>query len=230
MAMDHDLMQASVAAYAMNALEAGEREEVRRHLLTCEPCRIDLESFEQTISWLGLLTDPVQLPASFTEGVLARRVDPNRNAPREAAPRNRLRMALLAAAMVGLVAVTTVAVVSLRDSRAELSRQRVLVEALVGDDQIELAGPGPASARIVPTDGGAIFLATGLPALGENVVYQLWIKDGDVITSGGTFETSEGSALVRIERTFGDFTGALVTIEPPGGSRQPTTAPVVDSI
>ncbi len=225
--MDHDFMQALVAAYAIDALEPDEREEVRQHLDTCERCRSDLEGFEQTASWLSLVTEPLPLPGGFTERVLAKRPDPVRTL----GARRRMRGAFLAAAVVALLAVATWSTLSSFESRDDLRAQREVIEALVrGDEQIELSGSGDAVGRVIPTEDGALFVATGLSPVGEGLVYQLWIKDGDVITSGGTFESSRGVAVVRIERRFGDFSGALVTTEPEGGSSQPTSAAVVDSV
>lgn len=225
--MDHDFMQALVAAYSIDALEPDEREEVRQHLHACERCRSDLEGFEQTASWLSLVTEPLPLPGGFTERVLAKRPDPIRTL----GARRHTRGAFLAAAVVALLAVATWSTLTSFESRDDLRAQREVIEALVrGDDHIELSGAGEATGRVVPTEDGALFVATGLPPVGEGLVYQLWIKDGKVITSGGTFEFSQGTALVTIERRFGDFSGALVTVEPAGGSRQPTSPPVVDSV
>ena len=232
MDMAHDLMQALVAAYAMDALEPDERDEVRQHLKTCERCRTDLEGFEQTVAWLSLATPPTPVPLGFAERILTRRAGaPERASSAAKAPRHRIRTALVAAAFVALAAFATWSGLGLEGSRDELRVQRDVIGALLRDeDKIELEGPSEASAQIVPTEEGSLFVATGLPPVAENAVYQLWVKEGEVITSAGTFEVLNGLAIVRIERRFGDFSGALVTTEPPGGSRQPTSVAVLDSL
>ncbi len=223
-------MQILVAAYALDALEPEEREEVWQHLSGCERCRADLEAFERTIAWLSLATPPAPLPVGFTDRVLSKSSAPQ-HPPAKGARRQRLRTALVAAAFFALAAVAAWSILDADGSSERDRRQREVIAALLrGEDAIELDGPSTASARVVPLADGSLFVAHGLPRVAEGAVYQLWLKDGDVITSAGTFEVSDGLAIVRIERPFGDFSGALVTTEPPEGSSQPTSVAVLDSL
>ncbi|MEX1078054.1 MAG: anti-sigma factor [Homoserinimonas sp.] len=67
-----------------------------------------------------------------------------------------------------------------------------------------------------------------LPDLPENRVYQLWYIDGGGATPAGTFEPAgRGKTLRVLDGTMsaGDTIG--ITVEPEGGSQQPTTDPVV---
>ncbi len=70
-----------------------------------------------------------------------------------------------------------------------------------------------------------------LPPLGESRQYQLWlIRDGQ-ITSGAVFSTDEesyGGTRIEIGKSLLEYSAVDVTIEPVGGSLQPTGEPVLD--
>ncbi len=63
-----------VAAYALDALDEDEREDVREHLEQCETCREDLRSFRETVAALAA-TAAEAPPARMREAVLARARD-----------------------------------------------------------------------------------------------------------------------------------------------------------
>ncbi|MGN6524473.1 MAG: anti-sigma factor, partial [Actinomycetes bacterium] len=88
----------------------------------------------------------------------------------------------------------------------------------------DVTGGGQAS--VIAANGEAVVLASDLAGLASDKTYQLWvIRDGQA-RSVGLLGTGSGmtSTLVRDVRS-GDAVG--VTVEPAGGSRQPTTTPVV---
>ena len=71
----------------------------------------------------------------------------------------------------------------------------------------------------------------GLPKLGDGQVYQLWYlggKGGETATSAGVMQTDASGTVTfnatGVPRTFQTF---AVSVEPAGGSQQPTTAPIL---
>ena len=78
-------------------------------------------------------------------------------------------------------------------------------------------------------DDGAL-VVDGLPPLGESQEYQLWlIRDGQR-TSGAVFSTDEksyGGTRIRAPRSLLDYSAVGITIEPAGGSSQPTGVQVL---
>ncbi|MBC7443034.1 MAG: anti-sigma factor [Ramlibacter sp.] len=71
-------------------------------------------------------------------------------------------------------------------------------------------------------------LVDDLPSLPSDKDYQLWYIGGDGAVSAGTFDSSGTGTVWRVldgTLTAGDTIG--VTVEPRGGSRQPTTDPIV---
>jgi anti-sigma-K factor RskA len=79
-------------------------------------------------------------------------------------------------------------------------------------------------------DNGAL-VVDGLPQLDKSQQYQLWlIRDGQRI-SGAIFSTDErnyGGTRIRAPRSLLDYSAVGITIEPAGGSPQPTGHKVLD--
>ena len=78
------------------------------------------------------------------------------------------------------------------------------------------------------TLGLSAVLVDDLPALPSDQDYQLWYINGDGPASAGTFDsTGDGTAWRVLDGTMhaGDQVG--ITVEPSGGSDQPTTTPIV---
>ncbi|PJT50025.1 anti-sigma factor, partial [Streptomyces albidoflavus] len=74
----------------------------------------------------------------------------------------------------------------------------------------------------------AVLLAADMPAPPEGKVYQLWFDDGGTMRSAGLMPPSRGDGVeaVRLEGGVGEASGVGITVEPPGGSEQPTSDPV----
>ena len=76
--------------------------------------------------------------------------------------------------------------------------------------------------------GRSAIVLDGMPALAEGKTYELWYISGSIATPAGTFVPSGSSKEVQILKgtmSAGDTVG--ITVEPAGGSKQPTTKPVV---
>jgi hypothetical protein len=76
--------------------------------------------------------------------------------------------------------------------------------------------------------GQSALLVEDLPALPKDEAYQLWYINGEGVASAGTFTSSGSGTVWRVldgTMKAGDTVG--VTVEPAGGSKQPTTKPIV---
>ncbi|SIN95585.1 anti-sigma factor [Agromyces cerinus] len=67
----------------------------------------------------------------------------------------------------------------------------------------------------------------GLPDVGESSTYELWYIDDAGAQSAGTFDVAEGETWRVLEGDFAPGVAVGVTVEPAGGSPQPTTEPIV---
>jgi anti-sigma-K factor RskA len=93
---------------------------------------------------------------------------------------------------------------------------------LAAPDARQLDGGGVARVIVSPSRGQAVFVGQQLPKTDQEHVLQLWVIDGGA-RSVGVIHGSQ--ALLASGIQPGAKLG--VTVEPLGGSKQPTTAPVM---
>lgn len=151
-------------------------------------------------------------------------------APRGPA-RRRSRVPLwIAAAAVATIGIAAPAVLAVqqagRAERAEL-QLAMFADALGEPGAVVIAGEleGGGEAVAVLTEESAVFGIRGLPRLAEDLAYQLWVIEGEEPTSAGVLEVTGGSTYLELAAVPGN--ALAVTVEPAGGSPQPTTEPVV---
>jgi anti-sigma-K factor RskA len=143
--------------------------------------------------------------------------------------RRRWGVAVAAVAAAAAIAVPTTIAVQVTVERDRLREQSQIVsEMLVDPDASILRGTvaGGGEASVLVADGNMLFRAEGLPEPDQGRAYQLWVvaEDGSV-SSAGVLSLRDGgtTSLVR----GADGVGLAVSVEPEGGSEQPTTDPIV---
>ena len=80
-------------------------------------------------------------------------------------------------------------------------------------------------------DNEGVLAVRGLPQLGPDSRYQLWLKRGNQVESGGLFRVDEegyGSLLIKIPGGFRGFRTFGVSVEPAGGSASPSGSLVLN--
>jgi len=73
---------------------------------------------------------------------------------------------------------------------------------------------------------------THAPLLGADEQYQIWLVEGGVRISGGVFDVNAdgyGNLMVSADMPLGEFDSFGITVEPRGGSLQPTGVKVMGS-
>lgn len=99
--------------------------------------------------------------------------------------------------------------------------QFISADATDGQPLAQLAWTDSAT----PEHWVAMFAVQNLPTL-QDAVYQLWLqRDDESVISIGTFTVDEegrATVIFELDEPIGTFAGAGVTIEPPGGSPEPT--------
>jgi anti-sigma-K factor RskA len=226
----HEALRELVAPYVVDAVSPAEAERVRAHLAGCAECTSAAGRYSAALTTLAASIAPEPLPDGFVDAVVARALGAApapQPAPAAARPQPRgWGHALAYAALALAVALLAGGVVA---ARRDAAQQRLLVRALLREQGIALSGPAGAVARLVSTSNGGLFVAEGLPRPAPGKTYQLWILGGRRPVSAGTFETSEGLAVVATSRSPSGAEAAAVTIEPDGGSDRPTTDPIMTS-
>lgn len=76
-------------------------------------------------------------------------------------------------------------------------------------------------------DEGGMLVATDLPELPEDQTYEMWTIDEGEPRSCGTFDADEGPSVETIGRPISGAETFAITVEPEGGSEQPTSDPII---
>ncbi|MEO3860350.1 anti-sigma factor [Acrocarpospora sp. B8E8] len=241
--MNDDLHTLS-GAYALNALPHRDQGLFEEHLARCEACADEVRGLRETVARLaaGVAEPP---PLALKRRVLAEIAQVRQEPPRPVrteranvvplAPRWRSRLAVglaaasvAAAVTVGVVAVNTV---QQRDRTLEETQQLLAAtqNLLAAPDavvrRVPMTGGGGATIVLSPHQGKLMF-ASDMPGLPSGQTYQMWligptgIHSAGLVDGGGGVRTATLAVPGEAER-FG------VTVEPAGGSRQPTTTPIL---
>lgn len=232
----HEELKDLVAAYVLGAVPQDEVGIVRNHILTCDECMAEADRHSAAMDSLALAVEPIPVPAGFSERVMAQ-IAPSPEPDTAAAPAPRRgwfpewmrgRGLALASGLTALVLVG-VAGAGWLQTRQDLTRTENVLSALVHGEGIELRGDSGAAAELVPQREGAVMAVAGLPEAPGSHVYQLWYMDDGKPVSVGTFETRDGVVVLEVAESFDGYEDAAITVEPSGGSRQPTSDPVIAS-
>jgi anti-sigma-K factor RskA len=244
----HDLHSLS-GAYALDALESGsERERFLRHMNRCQSCASEVRGFREVATALAFAS-AAEAPPEMRAQVLStaartRQLPPevsSHASPRRARARTQVRTPWLPW-LSGVVATAGIAVAVLfglawSHTQQELNQARQQDAAIA---QI-LSSSNPRLLSHTTTAGGlaTVVLAadrhqlvvtmSGLPALPDGKVYQFWLIKGKNAVSAGLLPQAEAGQPVTLLAsgvTNGDALG--LTVEPAGGSKKPTTTPILD--
>lgn len=214
-------------AYTVDALDDLERAQFDVHLARCAPCRAEVASLREATALLGGVH--AMPPASGVRGqVLAqiRTVRPLPPASRPAVLARRWPGRLLAAAaailVVGLGAVLTQPWTHESMSMVD----RVLNAGDVVSHQVALPTGGAVTVANSASLGRAVLLTRGLADPPSGRTYELWLQSPDGVMHPAGLIGSGGDQSVVLTGDSSDATGAGISTEPTGGSRQPTTAPI----
>jgi anti-sigma-K factor RskA len=209
------------APYVLGALEPTEARAFADHMQSCAVCRDEVAALAPALDVL-----PACAPRCDVSPALRRRVmRAVRSEPKAAGvPRRRLRLprwtpwrpavatALALAGALGVV-ITLGVLIAARPSG---SPARV-IQASVGEAQVRIAG------------GHGELIVKHLPPAPPERVYELWLqRDGHAPAPSTLFAvTSRGTAVLAVPGEITGIARVLVTVEPSGGSRVPTTRAVI---
>ncbi len=231
----HAAFQENLAAYALGALDPEEAAALERHLQTCEPCRLELATYERVGA--GLLTAlPPSAPRAAVRHGLQKRLSgvTSRPRPRPTWSVGRWLFAGALAALVVLNALLVSQVYSLRQEQAETLAQRktdqttLAMLAYPTTKELAFDQNGVVGSLLVDKQQDLVGLfAWNLPQPPSGKTYQIWLIDGQgKRTSGGFLVPEAGypfvNAVVWSPQPLSNYTGIGVTVEPVGGSQQPT--------
>ncbi|MFF4445685.1 anti-sigma factor domain-containing protein [Streptomyces sp. NPDC001502] len=235
---------ALTAAYALNALDPGEREPFTDHLSRCEDCRLEVAEFQATAARLAAAVAR-QPPAAMKQRTLAavdgvRQLPPRSSTTLSPVPlrgtlRRKAGRFAVAASVAAAALFAGLAAWQSQESR-HYEQQARQIEQRLDDVSTVLAAPDARAAHGRTSNGAsatvvssalrnkAVFTAGGLPAPVPGTTYQLWLDHDGTMRPAG-FIQQDGTVLV--DGDAADAAAIGLTVEPAGGSTQPTTAPLL---
>lgn len=221
---DHARWSDEIASYALGTLDANAAREVERHLNECEQCRAELRQLRAVVDLLPLAAQPPGQRFSVPETVKAAVMRNVRTkSPAPWAPYAIAAACAAAAVILGLL------YVSARYAVSRLSHDNrentVAIQTLLSPNALHYA---VAHGQVVVNGDRAYLVMQNLRALPSRRVYQAWTqKNGSRAMSPSLTFTSQGSlTLVQLPENAHSLVAIAVSIEPAGGSAQPTTKPI----
>ncbi|MEU8651262.1 anti-sigma factor domain-containing protein [Streptomyces sp. NPDC048737] len=245
------------APYALDALESGERRRFEKHLSGCDRCAAEVRALSEDavrLAWSTAAPPPAAMRDRVLAAVRTTPQEPARESSRERAPQlpphvwgvrpppgrsraPRARRPLFApfataTAAAALVVASLFAVQAGRTQDqldAERARAREIAHVLAAPDARASTGKDARGGTIgviaSASAGEAVVTLSGRDGLSGGRVHQLWVMRPDAQPrSLGLFEGDGPLVATGLEPSS---TSLAVTVEPDGGSPQPTTQPVV---
>ncbi|MET9323407.1 anti-sigma factor [Streptomyces sp. NPDC003038] len=242
--MKHDEhLHTLTGAYALGALTGEEHHAFSAHLRHCEACLQEVRDFEATAARLAAAAS-LPAPAPMRQAVL-RHIDTVRQAPPRTQPPAPARLTTVLTRRTGaLVVAASIAAAAAfgglaawQYQQAEQARTQVQrTNQQAQDLAAVMAAPDARTVHGRTTTGAttavitsalrdkAVFVSSGLPTPPAGKTYQLWFDDRGTMRPAGLLH-SDGAVMLQGHPDSARAVG--LTLEPAGGSPQPTTTPLV---
>jgi anti-sigma-K factor RskA len=235
--MDHERFDELKDAYVLGALSEGERRELEEYLAAHPVRQAEVQELS-AVAGLLALSPPEQEPSpelrrnimSVVEAE-ARRPAASRR-PWFAGIRELLRLrnlALGAAALlvIGLFSWNMVLQGQVQDLQGQVeNRQETPVSRMVALEGAGAAQEVQAEVMILEEDR-AVLMVEDMPPAPEDRTYQVWVIEGDDPQPSVLFDPREQPVAAVVEDPLNKADAIAVTVEPEGGSPQPTTDPML---
>lgn len=224
-------------AYAVDALDDLERVVFERHLAECPECRDEVASLREAASTLAettVLEPPAALRGRVLAGIATTRpLPPEVSSPVTLDSRRppRRRFNLLVAAAAAVLAVGGGTVLWQQPWEDSSSQQQSAIDTVLSASDAKRSSldfDGGAKATLVHSDsvGRAVLVTEKMPPPPAGKVYQLWLdQPGEGMVSAGVMPVAEDQRVL-LAGDAATATGAGITVEPEGGSSEPSTEPI----
>jgi anti-sigma-K factor RskA len=246
--MDQERFEDLKDAYVLGALPEEERLEFERYLVAHPDLQVEIEELSTIVGLLAFSTQeqepPLELRRRIMDTVEAEAVHPAEVVHPRASRRSWLAglwgavgprdLALAAAAMlvIGLFSWSMLLQGEVQDLQGRVqSLQSQPQDQSQGPQMIALGGAGTEQgvrAELVTLKGDrAVLVAENMPPAPEGKTYQIWVIKGDTPKPSGLFEPRGDSIAAVVENPVEGADAVAVTVEPQGGSKKPTTDPML---
>jgi anti-sigma-K factor RskA len=215
-------------AYTIGGLDAEEARLVEEHLLSCWICRAESADLQDVLGQLSLAVPAAVPPPDLRDRLLERVQAARPQQPIQGSKQSWLERLLPVWGLASFALIIILGVFNL--SLWQRLNHLEFLTSPGGMRAVPLNSSDAASRAtgfvLISADGdeGAL-VVDGLPPLGESQQYQLWLIRDEKRTSGAVFSTDEksyGGTRVEVSGSLLEYSAVGITIEPFGGSPQPT--------
>lgn len=227
----HDEMLDNVALYALGVLPRDEAIAVAEHLQSCTPCRQEYDALRPAVSAAAIATaKEAPAPSPLLRARIMREV--RRTALPVASSGNRAQMWTAVAAAVVFAGAGIFAGASLVNGRMHR-------DAAIIAQQTQMMNDLAAGKRYRFADGAVIVhgshLYVTMPKMHvppKGMVYQAWTlpKGSKKMAPSMTFMPNGDETVIRLPESADGVTAVAVSVEPAGGSLQPTSKPIAVAV
>jgi anti-sigma-K factor RskA len=233
--------------YAVDALEPVELEAFERHLTRCGACESETRGLRETAARLAI-NAAAPPPPAMLQRVMAATYETRQLAPatsqfpraqlerprftRPVVARPRLSVAIAGSlAAVSLAVAIVLGVAQVRTAH-QLNTAQSVAAVLAAPDAESGSRPanggGTVTVTVSRAQRSAVVTTADLPPLPSAEVYQLWVMAPAGARSAGLIPAGQHNRTAPLLATdvgAGDRFG--ITVEPAGGTAQPTTTPLI---
>ena len=241
--MDQERFEDLKDAYVLGALPEEERLEFEEYLLAHPDLQAEMEELS-TVAGLLAISVPEQEPSPdlrrrIMDTVEAEAVQPRTGQRRswlsrlwEAVGPRDLALAAAAVLAIGLFSWGMLLQGEVRDLQGRVQSLQSQPQAQSqGPQMIALGGAGTEQgikAQLLTLEGDrAVLVAENMPPAPEGKTYQIWVIKGDTPKPSGLFDPQKASIAAVVENPVEGADAVAVTVEPEGGSKKPTTDPML---
>ncbi|MCC7448918.1 MAG: anti-sigma factor [Anaerolineae bacterium] len=234
--MDESTLLDLLPAYALGALSDEDRAQVEAYIAASPEAQAELQTYQDMLAGMATLVPARQAPAHLNDDFRQRlaNLESGTAAPRSAPllsviPKQQRRSSRLIMAIAALV-VVAIGIVGLL---AATNESRTIQGILANPAAVRINlnpqqnAAGSVALVTVPNQPTAVVVAQ-LPNLPTDKQYQLWLISDQQIKGTGVFSADQPSKQILI--TLADqpdkYKAVGLTVEPAGGSPQPSSAPI----
>lgn len=225
----------NIPAYVLGSLDADERQSLELHLKDCEWCQAELVSYRNVSENLLLAATPHDPPVALRKRIQARLPSAQKaNRRRFTWPLSQFGIAAVITLLIVVNIFSFSQILLLRSQQNRLLHQvetsQIAMAMLSYPDTqtISLDGQGIVGTLLLDKNRNiALLTIWNLPQVQTDQTYQIWLIDPQgERTSAGVFQPESElpftSASIYSHDELTDYVGLGVTIEPAGGSDEPT--------
>ena len=233
--MNHKRFDEVKDAYVLGALPEQERRELEEYLAAHPERQAEIDELGNVASLLAL-SPPEQEPSPELRRSIMAVVEAQRPPARtrswlagvkELLSVRNLTLGAAALLVIGLFSWNML----LQGQVKDLQGQVASLQDSQQSRMVALAGTGAAQRAeaevILLKDHKAVLMAEDMPRVPENKTYQIWVIEDDVPQPSGLFEADGDTVAAVVEKPLNEDDVIAITIEPNGGSQQPTTDPML---